>query len=151
MNARRCRSERTVRSAEGTTRVLAEGSVRGGPTTRLDGFNTFESRWPAGCLATTRGRADCSATTEDRPEASRRPPRYGRDQKRVCRVRNVRLQDDLEVPESSGSRVPDSSHAAVRVYSALSPRPGNVSDTDAGLWHPWLRINRLLRAMLHER
>jgi len=26
-----------------------------------------------------------------------------------------------------------------------------VSDTDAGLWHPWLRINRLLRAMLHER
>ena len=23
--------------------------------------------------------------------------------------------------------------------------------TDARLWHPWLRINRLLRAMLHER
>jgi len=22
---------------------------------------------------------------------------------------------------------------------------------DARLWHPWLRINRLLRAMLHER
>jgi hypothetical protein len=23
--------------------------------------------------------------------------------------------------------------------------------TDARLWHPWLRINRVLRAMLHER
>src|SRR2546425_5804168 len=37
------------------------------------------------------------------------------------------------------------------------PRPrgpagaeGKVNDTDARLWHPWLRINRLLRAMLHE-
>ncbi len=26
-----------------------------------------------------------------------------------------------------------------------------MSDTDARLWHPWLRINRLIRAMLHER
>jgi len=26
-----------------------------------------------------------------------------------------------------------------------------VNDTDARLWHPWLRINRFLRAMLHER
>jgi hypothetical protein len=26
-----------------------------------------------------------------------------------------------------------------------------VSDTDAGLWHPWLRINRVLRAMLGTR
>ncbi len=26
-----------------------------------------------------------------------------------------------------------------------------MSDTDARLWHPWLRINRVLRAMLHER
>ncbi len=24
-----------------------------------------------------------------------------------------------------------------------------MNDTDARLWHPWLRINRLLRAMLH--
>jgi len=24
-------------------------------------------------------------------------------------------------------------------------------NTDARLWHPWLRINRVLRAMLHER
>jgi len=24
-----------------------------------------------------------------------------------------------------------------------------VSDTDARLWHPWLRINRVLRVMLH--
>jgi len=23
-------------------------------------------------------------------------------------------------------------------------------DTDERLWHPWLRINRVLRAMLHE-
>jgi hypothetical protein len=26
-----------------------------------------------------------------------------------------------------------------------------VNDTDARLWHPWLRIHRLLRAMPHER
>jgi len=26
-----------------------------------------------------------------------------------------------------------------------------VSDTDARLWHPWLRINRVLRVMLHTR
>ena len=24
-----------------------------------------------------------------------------------------------------------------------------MSDTDARLWHPWLRINRVLRVMLH--
>jgi len=28
---------------------------------------------------------------------------------------------------------------------------GEMTDTDARLWHPWLRINRVLRAMLHER
>jgi hypothetical protein len=28
---------------------------------------------------------------------------------------------------------------------------GEVNNTDARLWHPWLRINRVLRAMLHER
>ena len=26
---------------------------------------------------------------------------------------------------------------------------GEVNDTDARLWHPWLRINRVLRVMLH--
>jgi hypothetical protein len=26
-----------------------------------------------------------------------------------------------------------------------------VTDTDARLWHPWLRINRVLRVMLHTR
>jgi len=26
-----------------------------------------------------------------------------------------------------------------------------MNDTDARLWHPWLRINRLLRTMLHTR
>ncbi len=26
-----------------------------------------------------------------------------------------------------------------------------MNDTDARLGHPWLRINRVLRAMLHER
>ena len=25
------------------------------------------------------------------------------------------------------------------------------TDTDARLWHPWLRINRVLRVMLHTR
>ena len=24
-----------------------------------------------------------------------------------------------------------------------------MTDTDARLWHPWLRINRVLRVMLH--
>jgi len=33
--------------------------------------------------------------------------------------------------------------------TSVDHRPANV--TDRGLWHPWLRINRLLRAMLHER
>ena len=28
---------------------------------------------------------------------------------------------------------------------------GEVNDTDARLWHPWLRINRILRVMLHTR
>jgi hypothetical protein len=26
-----------------------------------------------------------------------------------------------------------------------------MTDTDARLWHPWLRINRVLRVMLHMR
>jgi hypothetical protein len=26
-----------------------------------------------------------------------------------------------------------------------------VRDTDTRLWHPWLRINRVLRVMLHTR
>jgi len=26
-----------------------------------------------------------------------------------------------------------------------------MNDTNARLWHPWLRINRLLRVMLHTR
>jgi hypothetical protein len=26
-----------------------------------------------------------------------------------------------------------------------------VNDTDARLWHPWLRINRVLRVMLYTR
>jgi hypothetical protein len=26
-----------------------------------------------------------------------------------------------------------------------------MTDTDARLWHPWLRINRVLRVMLHTR
>jgi hypothetical protein len=26
-----------------------------------------------------------------------------------------------------------------------------VNDADARLWHPWLRINRVLRVMLHTR
>jgi len=28
---------------------------------------------------------------------------------------------------------------------------GEMNNTDARLWHPWLRINRVLRAMLSER
>jgi len=28
---------------------------------------------------------------------------------------------------------------------------GEVNDTNAHVWHPWLRINRVLRVMLHTR
>ena len=28
---------------------------------------------------------------------------------------------------------------------------GEMNDSDARLWHPWLRINRVLRVMLHTR
>src|SRR5207253_10902712 len=28
---------------------------------------------------------------------------------------------------------------------------GEMNDTDARRWHPWLRINRVLRVMLHTR
>jgi hypothetical protein len=39
--------------------------------------------------------------------------------------------------------------------SASSERPGRVegevNDTNARRWHPWLRINRVLRVMLHTR
>jgi hypothetical protein len=28
---------------------------------------------------------------------------------------------------------------------------GKVNDTDARLWHPWLRIHRVLRVMLRAR
>jgi hypothetical protein len=32
----------------------------------------------------------------------------------------------------------------------VDPRAeGEMNDTDARLWHPWLRINRVLRIMLH--
>jgi hypothetical protein len=35
-----------------------------------------------------------------------------------------------------------------------APAEGEMNeerDTDERLWHPWLRINRVLRVMLHER
>jgi len=31
----------------------------------------------------------------------------------------------------------------------LAPSP--MTDADARLWHPWLRLNRVLRVMLHTR
>ena len=40
-------------------------------------------------------------------------------------------------------------------FSAMSPNTvdpraeGEMNETDARLWHPWLRINRVLRVMLH--
>ena len=47
------------------------------------------------------------------------------------------------------ARRPDStaSPSATRQVAAK----GEVNDTDARLWHPWLRINRVLGAMLHTR
>ena len=48
--------------------------------------------------------------------------------------------------EGQGGRV-------ICLPDTVDPRraEGEVNDTDARLWHPWLRINRVLRAMLHER
>jgi len=34
---------------------------------------------------------------------------------------------------------------------ARGVRKAEMNDADARLWHPWLRINRVLRAMLRER
>jgi hypothetical protein len=34
-------------------------------------------------------------------------------------------------------------------HSTTSESLGEMSDTDARLWHPWLRLNRVLRVMLH--
>jgi hypothetical protein len=39
-----------------------------------------------------------------------------------------------------------------RLLVAFYLLPGHeMTDTEAHLWHPWLRINRLLRAMLRTR
>jgi hypothetical protein len=34
---------------------------------------------------------------------------------------------------------------------AAARAQGEVNGTDARLWHPWLRINRVLRVMLYTR
>ena len=39
----------------------------------------------------------------------------------------------------------------VPTFLATTRPEGKMTDTDARLWHPWLRINRVLRAMLHTR
>jgi hypothetical protein len=39
----------------------------------------------------------------------------------------------------------------VRTSATQLSLPDTVDDTDPRLWHPWLRINRVLRVMLHER
>src|SRR5882724_10873839 len=39
----------------------------------------------------------------------------------------------------------------LRTWSAHGARRGQACVNDARLWHPWLRINRVLRVMLHER
>jgi hypothetical protein len=40
--------------------------------------------------------------------------------------------------------------ANVGVVPRLRPKT-KLNDTDARVWHPWLRINRVLRVMLHTR
>jgi hypothetical protein len=39
--------------------------------------------------------------------------------------------------------------AIVSMVLALTSQRRESNDTDARLWHPWLRINRVLRVMLH--
>jgi hypothetical protein len=41
--------------------------------------------------------------------------------------------------------------APLRFGGKVKQRAGPSRRTDARLWHPWLRINRLLRSTLHER
>ncbi len=36
-------------------------------------------------------------------------------------------------------------------WGSYAEEVGEVNDADARLWHPWLRINRVLRVMLHTR
>jgi hypothetical protein len=36
-----------------------------------------------------------------------------------------------------------------RLHVVLGRAEDEVNDTDARLWHPWLRINRVLRVMLY--
>jgi len=62
---------------------------------------------------------------------------------KVLRRQVHRLQSN-----SRGVDVPEPTGGALDVVDRAE---GKMSDTDARLWHPWLRINRVLRAMLHER
>jgi hypothetical protein len=62
----------------------------------------------------------------------------------------------MDITNDSGvKRVPGGSREG---GLALPPRhrgparaEDEVNDIDARLWHPWLRINRVLRVMLHTR
>jgi hypothetical protein len=36
-------------------------------------------------------------------------------------------------------------------WGSYAEEVGEVNATDTRLWHPWLRINRVLRVMLHTR
>ena len=40
---------------------------------------------------------------------------------------------------------------AVQIGPSVSPIRMHEAVNDARLWHPWLRINRVLRVMLHTR
>jgi hypothetical protein len=54
---------------------------------------------------------------------------------------------------ATGSRAWKAWVDLVCLPDTVDPRgpEGDVSDTDARLWHPWLRINRLQRVMLDTR
>jgi hypothetical protein len=46
---------------------------------------------------------------------------------------------------------PSNVRSEVPTDDTLLGSSGEVNPTDAGLWHPWLRINRVLRVGLHTR
>jgi len=76
----------------------------------------------------------------------RGPSREGRGQ----RVRGL-THDAAVEGEAEGLVGRGGSLAEDDQCDAVAQAEVEVNDTDARLWHPWPRINRVLRVMLHTR
>src|SRR5438445_9124305 len=71
-------------------------------------------------------------------------------QRRGQRVRE-RAHDAVVEGEAGGLDGRGGSLAADDHHGVVARAERKVTDTDARLWHPWLRINRVLRVMLQTR